>query len=91
MIDKLSKKNLGLVLTNNDLSLDKVIDSFNISNYEKCIFYNKINKSKVVQSFNQSLFSEVANTTPKAELISTFQGLIDWITSKKIKEFNNTI
>ena len=85
MIDKLSKKNLGLVLTNNDLSLDKVIDSFNISNYEKCIFYNKINKSKVVQSFNQSLFSEVANTTSKGELISSFQGLIDWVTSKKIK------
>ena len=85
LIDKLSKKNLGLVLTNNDLSLDKVIDSFNISNYEKCIFYNKINKSKVVQSFNQSLFSEVANTTSKGELISSFQGLIDWVTSKKIK------
>merc|ERR1711991_1078504 len=85
LIDKLSKKNLGLVLTNNDLSLDKVIDSFNISNYEKCIFYNKINKSKVVQSFDQSLFSEVANTTSKGELISSFQGLIDWVTSKKIK------
>ena len=84
-IDKLKNKCLGLVLTNNDLSLHKIINNFNITNYETCVFYNKINKSKVVQSFNQSLFSEVANTTSKGELISSFQGLIDWVTSKKIK------
>ena len=35
---------------------------------------NKINKSKVVQNFEQNLLHEVVNTTPKAELISTFHG-----------------
>ena len=85
-IDKLKNKSLGLVLTNNDLSLHKIINNFNITNYGKCVFYNKISKSKVVQNFEQSLFNEVVNTTPKAELISTFQGLTDWIKKNKIEE-----
>jgi deoxyribodipyrimidine photo-lyase len=85
-IDKLKNKSLGLVLTNNDLSLHKIINNFNITNYETCVFYNKINKSKVVQNFEQNLLHEVVNTTPKAELISTFQGLTDWIKKNKIKE-----
>ena len=85
-IDKLKNKSLGLVLTNNDLSLHKIINNFNITNYETCVFYNKINKSKVVQNFEQNLLHEVINTTPKAELISTFQGLTDWIKKNKIEE-----
>ena len=85
-IDKLKNKSLGLVLTNNDLSLHKIINNFNITNYETCVFYNKISKSKVVQNFEQNLLHEVVNTTPKAELISTFQGLTDWIKKNKIKE-----
>ena len=85
-IDKLKNKSLGLVLTNNDLSLHKIINNFNITNYEICVFYNKINKSKLVQNFEQNLLHEVVKTTPKAELISTFQGLTDWIKKNKIKE-----
>ena len=72
-IDKLKNKSLGLVLTNNDLSLHKIINNFNITNYETCVFYNRVDKSKVVQNFEQNLLHEVVNTTPKAELISTFQ------------------
>ena len=86
LIEKLSKKNLGLVLTKNDLSLDKVIDNLNITNYETCVFYNNNNKSKVVQNFEKNLFNEVVNTTPKATFISTFQGLIDWIKKNEIKD-----
>ena len=85
-IDKLKNKSLGLVLTNNDLSLHKIINNFNITNYETSVFSNKIYKSKVVQNFEQNLLHEVVNTTPKAELISTFQGLTDWIKKNKIKE-----
>ena len=85
-IDKLKNKSLGLVLTNNDLSLHKIINNFNITNYETCVFYNRVDKSKVVQNFEQNLLHEVVNTTPKAELISTFQGLTDWIKKNKIKE-----
>ena len=86
LIDRLKNKSLGLVLTNNDLSLHKIINNFNITNYKTCVFYNKINKSKVVQNFEQNLLHEVVNTTPKAELISTFQGLTDWIKKNKMKE-----
>ena len=86
LIEKLSKKNLGLVLTKNDLSLDKVIDNLNITNYETCVFYNNNIKSKVVQNFEKNLFNEVVNTTPKATFISTFQGLIDWIKKNEIKD-----
>ena len=85
-INKLNKENLGLVLTNNDLSLDKIINNFNITNYKICVFCDKIKKSKIVQNFEQSLFREVVNTTPSATLISTFQGLIDWINKNEIKE-----
>ena len=38
------------------------------------------------RTFEQSLFNEVVNITPKAELISTFQGLTDWIKKNKIEE-----
>ena len=86
LIEKLSKKNLGLVLTKNDLSLDKVIDNLNITNYKTCVFYNNNIKSKVVQNFEKKLFNEVVNTTPKATFISTFQGLIDWIKKNEIKD-----
>ena len=86
LIEKLSKKNLGLVLTKNDLSLDKVIDNLNITNYKTCVFYNNNNKSKVVQNFEKNLFNEVVNTTPKATFISTFQGLIDWLKKNEIKD-----
>ena len=85
-IDKLKNKCLGLVLTNNDLSLHKIINNFNITNYETCVFYNRVDKSKVVQNFEQNLLHEVVNTTPKAELISTFQGLTDWVKKNKINE-----
>ena len=85
-IDKLKNKSLGLVLTNNDLSLHKIINNFNITNYETCVFYNRVDKSKVVQNFEQNLLHEVVNTTPKADLISTFQGLTDWVKKNKIKE-----
>ena len=85
-IDKLKNRNLGLVLTDNDLSLYKIINNFNITNYKTCVFHNKINKSKLVQNFEQNLLHEVINTTPKAELISTFQGLTDWIKKNKIKQ-----
>ncbi len=85
-IDKLNNESLGLVLTNNDLSLDKIINNSNITNYEICVFCNKIKKSKIAQNFEQNLFREIVNTTPKATLISTFQELIDWINKNKIKE-----
>ncbi len=86
LIEKLSKKNLGLVLTKNDLSLNKVIDNLNITNYKTCVFYNNNNKSKVVQNFEKNLFNEIVNTTPKATFISTFQGLIDWLKKNEIKD-----
>ena len=84
-IKNLDKSNLGLVLTNNDLSLHKLFNK-NIGHFSKCLFYMKgKSKSILVNNFEKNLFLNVLEDIPDCEFISSFDKLVTWAKSKKIK------
>ena len=85
LIDKIDKNKLGLILTNNDLSLDEEIKKNKITNYERCIFFEKRQKSKIIESFEYNIFKDVQKRNVNCELISDFQSLINWVSKKKIE------
>ncbi len=85
LIDKIDKNKLGLILTNNDLSLDEEINKYKITNYEKCIFFEKSQKSKIIKSFEYNIFKDVQKRNVNCELIRDFQSLINWVSKKKIE------
>ena len=83
-IKSLDKSILGLVLTNNDLSLHKSINK-NIDHFAKCLFYMKgETKSNLVKNFEKDLFLNVLKEIPDCEFISSFDELVIWAKSKKI-------
>ena len=83
-IKSLDKSILGLVLTNNDLSLHKSINK-NIDHFAKCLFYMKgETKSNLVKNFEKDLFLNALKDIPDCEFISSFDELIIWAKSKKI-------
>ena len=85
-IKSLNKSNLGLVLTNNDLSLHKSVNK-NIDHYAKCLFYMKgQSKSNLVNNFEKDLFQNVLENIPGCEFISSFDKLIEWAKSKKVNQ-----
>ena len=85
LIDKIYKKKLGLILTNNDLSLNEEINKYKITNYEKCIFFEKSQKSNIIKSFEYNIFKDVQKRNVNCELIRDFQSLINWVSKKKIE------
>ena len=80
-------KEIGLVLNNNDLSLNYLFEKKDIIDH-CCIFFqedkNNI-KSKLVMSFEQKLVEEIVNNHSNFELIENFDELILWAKRKKIK------
>ena len=83
-IKSLEKSILGLVLTNNDLSLHKSINK-NIDHFAKCLFYMKgETKSNLVKKFEKDLFLNILKDIPDCEFISSFDELVIWAKSKKI-------
>ena len=84
-IKNLDKSNLGLVLTNNDLSLHKLINK-NTDHFAKCLFYMKSkSKSILVNNFERDLFLNVLEDIPDCEFISSFDKLVIWAKSKKLR------
>ena len=84
-IKNLDKSNLGLVLTNNDLSLHKLINK-NTDHFAKCLFYMKSkSKSILVNNFEKDLFLNVLEDIPDCEFISSFDKLVIWAKSKKLR------
>ena len=84
-IKSLDKSNSGLVLTNNDLSFHKSFNN-NIDHFAKCLFYMKSkSKSILVKNFERDLFLNVLEDIPDCEFISSFDKLVTWAKSKKIK------
>ena len=84
-IKSLDKSILGLVLTNNDLSLHKSINK-NIDHFAKCLFYMKgETKSNLVKNFEKDLFLNILKDIPDCEFISSFDELVIWAKSKKIE------
>ena len=84
-IKNLDKSNSGLVLTNNDLSLHKLINK-NTDHFAKCLFYMKSkSKSILVNNFEKDLFLNVLEDIPDCEFISSFDKLVIWAKSKKLR------
>ena len=79
-------KNIGLVLTNNDLSLNLVFEKLKI-NFEKALFKQKVNllKSDLVNKFESKIFEEILNNEKNFEFINSLDGILDWCLKKKIK------
>ena len=84
-IKSLDKSNSGLVLTNNDLSFHKSFNK-NIDHFAKCLFYMKSkSKSILVNNFEKDLFLNVLEDIPDCEFISSFDKLVIWAKSKKLR------
>mgnify|MGYP001480859413 FL=1 len=84
-IKNLDRSNLGVVLTNNDMSLHKLFNKNN-DHFTKCFFYMKgKSKSNLVNNFEKDLSLNVLEDIPDCEFISSFDKLVIWAKSKKIK------
>ena len=75
--------NLGIVLNNNDLTLNQEFIDFNI-NYHTCLFKLK-NGNPLINKFESDIFEDIINNNNKIELVETIENLLRWIELKKIK------
>ena len=75
--------NLGIVLNNNDLTLNQEFIDFNI-NYHTCLFKLK-NGNPLINKFENDIFEDIINNNNQIELIETIENLLRWIELKKIK------
>ena len=76
--------NLGIVLNNNDLTLNQEFKDLNI-NYHTCLFKLK-NGNPLINKFENDIFEDIINNNNKIELVDTIENLLRWIESKKIKK-----
>ena len=75
--------NLGIVLNNNDLTLNQEFIDLNI-NYHTCLFKLK-NGNPLINKFENDIFEDIINNNNKIELVETIENLLRWIELKKIK------
>ena len=81
------RDNIGIVLNNNDLSLDVFLDDLNI-NYEVCLFKPRTFNSKnniLITKFENELYQNILKKSKNKELVETINSLIEWTRNKKIK------
>ena len=80
-------KNIGVVLNNNDLSLNLVLDDLNLQ-YDGCIFINlkkKIHTNNLIKSFEELIFNHIIEENRSFSVIENLADLFAWIKIKKIK------
>ncbi|MDC0456301.1 hypothetical protein OAM56_00125 [Alphaproteobacteria bacterium] len=78
-----NKDNLGIILNNNDLTLNHDISNLN-TNHHTCLF--KLNKSNsLINNFENGIFEDILNNNPNIQIIETYENLFEWIQFKKIK------
>ena len=76
--------NLGIVLNNNDLTLNQEFIDLNI-NYHTCLFKLK-SGNPLINKFENDIFEDIINNNNKIELVETIESLLRWIELKKIKK-----
>ena len=80
-------QNIGVILNNNDLSLNLVLDDLNLS-YDACVFKNskkKIYKNNLIIKFEESIFNDVIKRNINFSIKEDFESLLKWVQIKKIK------
>ena len=75
--------NLGIVLNNNDLTLNQEFKDLNI-NYHTCLFKLK-NGNPLINKFENDIFEDIINNNNQIELVETIENLLRWIELKRIK------
>ena len=76
--------NLGIVLNNNDLTLNQEFKDLNI-NYHTCLFKLK-NGNPLINKFENDIFEDIINNNNQIELVETIESLLRWIELKNIKK-----
>ena len=79
--------NLGIVLNNNDLTLNQEFIDLNI-NYHTCLFKLK-SGNPLINKFENDIFEDIINNNNKIELVETIESLLRWIELKKISSEKN--
>ena len=79
--------NLGLVVNNNDLSLDSLTKKLNLS-AEVCIYKKRNNdkfKNNLINNFEDRLFDNLINENKNFHIAESYNDLIIWAKKMKIK------
>ena len=76
--------NLGIILNNNDLTLNQEFIDLNI-NYHTCLFKLK-NGNPLINKFENDIFEDIINNNNQIELVETIESLLRWIELKTIKK-----
>jgi len=74
---------VGLILNNNDLSLNKVLDKKGIK--YNCCLWSTNNQNPIINNFQKLLYEDVCNNLNGVTLISDFETIFHWIQNKGIK------
>ena len=78
---------IGVVLNDNDLSLNLKLDYLKLS-YEGCIFINfkkNINNNNLIKKFEEAIFNDLVEKNNKFNVVNSFDDLLVWAKRKKIK------
>ena len=79
-----NKANIGVILNNNDLTLNQDFSDLGVE-YHICLF--KLNNSNsLINKFENNIFEDIINNNQNINLIETYESLFKWIQLKKIKD-----
>ena len=85
--EKIEFKNydkLGIILNRNDLSLNHIFKSIEMT-YECCV-YSTEHENKLIDEFNKNIVQDIINNNKGFEITENFNQIFDWLTNKKIKK-----
>ena len=79
------KENLGIILNNNDLTLNQDLMNLDLDfDHHTCLLQFN-HKNRLINKFEKNIAEDIILNNPKIELVNTFEDLFEWIRLKKIK------
>ena len=78
-----NKENIGIILNNNDLTLNQDFIDLGLEHHT-CLF-NQNKNNKLINKFEKNICEDIVNNNPEIEVFDTYEHLFKWVLLKKIK------
>ena len=78
-----NKENTGIILNNNDLTLNQDFIDLGF-NHHTCLFISN-NSNSLIRKFEKDIFEDIINNNQEIQIVETYENLFKWIQMKKIK------
>ena len=78
-----NKEGIGIVLNNNDLTLNQ--DLIDLEPHHHTCLFKMNNSSSLINNFENGIFEDIINNNQNIQIIDTYKNLFEWIQFNKIK------